>query len=98
MIDSGVNHGPGRASTWLQDAVNNVTGRLIVKVDGTVGPATLAAVNGVDAAQLWRAFFATRMRFYGQIITGDARKRGRTEDDALNAAGWLNRLAEFMEA
>ncbi len=98
VIDSGVNHGPGRASTWLQDAVNNVTGRLIVKVDGTVGPATLAAVNGADAAQLWRTFFAIRMRFYGQIITGDARKRGRTEDDALNAAGWLNRLAEFMEA
>ena len=37
------------------------------------------------------------MRFYGQIITGRAGKRVRTEGDTLNAAGWLNRLAEFME-
>lgn len=36
-------------------------------------------------------------RFYGQLITGDARKRGRTEDNAVNTAGWLNRLAEFIE-
>lgn len=65
-------------------------------------PSDLAArpvlkVDGGDAVGLWRAVFAQRMRFYGQLITGDARKRGRTEDDALNAAGWLNRLAEFME-
>ncbi len=97
VIDSGVNHGTGRASTWLQDAVNDVAGRPLLKVDGAVGPKTLAAVNGADAGGLWRSVFAARMRFYGQIITGDARKRGRTEDDALNAAGWLNRLAEFID-
>ncbi|MBP2303617.1 glycoside hydrolase family 108 protein [Azospirillum picis] len=98
VIDSGVNHGPARASTWLQDAVNDLAGRPVLKVDGAVGPKTLAAVNAGDAAALWRSVFAQRMRFYGQLITGDARKRGRVEDDALNAAGWLNRLAEFMEA
>ncbi|CAO3440155.1 glycoside hydrolase family 108 protein [Azospirillum endophyticum] len=98
VIDSGVNHGPARAGAWLQEAVNDFAGRPALKVDGAVGPKTLAAVNGTDAVGLWRSVFASRMRFYGQIITGDARKRGRTEDDALNAAGWLNRLAEFMEA
>ena len=98
VIDSGVNHGTSRAGTWLQDAVNDLAGRPVLKVDGAVGPKTLAAVNSADAAGLRRSVFANRMRFYGQIITGDARKRGRTEDDALNAAGWLNRLAEFMEA
>ncbi|WP_372395183.1 glycosyl hydrolase 108 family protein (plasmid) [Azospirillum sp. HJ39] len=97
VIDSAVNHGPARAGAWLQDAVNDLAGRPVLKVDGAVGPRTLAAVNGADAAGLWRSVFARRMRFYGQLITGDARKRGRTEDDALNAAGWLNRLAEFME-
>ncbi|SMF92339.1 Predicted Peptidoglycan domain-containing protein [Azospirillum oryzae] len=97
IIDSGVNHGTARAGTWLQDAVNDLAGRPVLKVDGAVGPKTLAAVNSGDAAGLWRSVFVQRMRFYGQIITGDARKRGRTEDDALNAAGWLNRLAEFME-
>ncbi len=68
------------------------------QADGVVGPAVLAAVDRADPGQFWQAFLATRMRFYGQVIVGDARKRGRTEDDALNAAGWLNRLAEFMEA
>ena len=97
VIDSGVNHGTARAGTWLQDAVNDLVGRPVLKVDGAVGPKTLAAVNGAGAAGLWRSVFAQRMRFYGQLITGDARKRGRTEDDALNAAGWLNRLAEFLE-
>lgn len=97
VIDSGVNHGPGRASTWLQDAVNDVAGRPLLKADGAVGPKTLSAVNSADAGGLWRSVFAARMRFYGQIITGDARKRGRTEDDALNAAGWLNRLSEFID-
>ena len=97
VIDCGVNHGTGRASTWLQDAVNDIAGRPLLNVDGAVGPKTLAAVNSADAGGLWRSVFVARMRFYGQIITGDARNRGRTEDDALNAAGWLNRLAEFME-
>ncbi|ALG73251.1 hypothetical protein VY88_23795 [Azospirillum thiophilum] len=81
----------------MQDAVNDLAGRTVLKVDGAVGPKTLAAVNVGNADGLWRSDFAQRMRFYGQLITGDARKRGRTEDDALNAAGWLNRLAEFME-
>lgn len=97
VIDSGVNHGPARAGTWLQEAVNDLAGRPVLKVDGAVGPKTLAAVNSGVAPGLWRSVFAQRMRFYGQIITGDARKRGRTEDDALNAAGWLNRLSEFLE-
>jgi len=97
VIDSGVNHGVSRASVWLQEAVNELAGRPVLKADGKVGPATLAAVNGADAAGLWRSVFAQRMRFYGELVTGDARKRGRTEDQALNAAGWLNRLAEQME-
>jgi hypothetical protein len=57
----------------------------------------LAAVNGPDAAGLWRSVFVAMMCFYGDLISGDFRKRGRTDDQALNAAGWLNRLAEFME-
>jgi len=97
VIDSGVNHGPARAGAWLQDAVNDLAGRPVLKVDGAVGPKTLAAVNSADVAGLWRSVFAQRMTFYGDLISGDARKRGRTDDQALNAAGWLNRLAEFME-
>lgn len=97
VIDSGVNHGTTRAGKWLQDAVNDLAGRPLLKVDGAVGPKTLAAVNGADAAGLWRSVFVARMCFYGDLISSDARKRGRTDDQALNAAGWLNRLAEFME-
>ena len=92
VIDSGVKHGPTRAGTWLQDAVNDLAGRPILKVDRAVGPKTLAAVKSRDADGLWRSVFAQRMRVYGQIITGDARKRGRKEDDALTPPGGTGRV------
>lgn len=87
LIDSGVNHGTSRAGAWLQDAVNGLAGRPVLKVDGAVGPKMLAAVNVGDAAGLWRSVLAQRMWCCGQQITGDTRMRGRKEDDALNAAG-----------
>ena len=37
VFDAAINSGPGRAAKWLQQAVG-------VKADGSIGPATLAAV------------------------------------------------------
>lgn len=96
VIDSGVNHGPGRPSKWLQEAYNEWAGKKVLQVDGALGPKTLTSIHTMDARYLYRKVFIKRMCFYGDIVTGDARKRGRTEDDALNALGWLNRLAEFV--
>ena len=42
VFDGGVNSGPGQSVKWLQRALG------LAKVDGLVGPETLAAVNAVD--------------------------------------------------
>ncbi|SCM74026.1 Secretion activator protein (fragment) [uncultured Pleomorphomonas sp.] len=42
VFDGGVNSGPGQSVKWLQRALG------LKKVDGLVGPQTLAAVNAVD--------------------------------------------------
>jgi len=83
VVDCGVNHGTARAARWLQAAAN-------VTVDGIVGPVTLAAVNSQDGKALYRAVLAERCRFYGQLITRDT-------SQAAFAAGWANRVAEFIE-
>lgn len=83
VVDCGVNHGPARAARWLQSAAG-------VAVDGMVGPVTLGAVNQQDGATLYRAVLAERCRFYGRLITRDP-------SQAVFAAGWANRVAEFIE-
>jgi lysozyme family protein len=51
MVDSGVNAGPAQPSRWLQTALNalNRRGRdyANVRVDGKVGPATIAAYRSL---------------------------------------------------
>jgi lysozyme family protein len=84
LLDCAVNHGTGRAARWLQQAAG-------VTVDGRVGPVTLAAVNRQDGARLYRAVLAERCRFYGRLITRDP-------SQAVFAAGWASRVAEFIEA
>ncbi|CAO3357710.1 glycosyl hydrolase 108 family protein [Azospirillum melinis] len=42
VIDSGANHGPAGAGTWLQEAVNDLAGRPLLKVDGAVGRTVFA--------------------------------------------------------
>lgn len=96
VVDSAVLFGADDASPWLQEAANTLGAGL--RVDGSVGPKTLRAVNGRDARRMYLLICGYRMRKLGRIVTQDARARGRTEDQALNAAGWCNRLADFLEA
>ena len=84
VVDCGVNHGVSRAARWLQDATNDVV------VDGMVGPITIEAVNSRSPGYLYRVILATRCRFYGRLITNDPTQ-------ATFAAGWANRVAEFIQ-
>jgi lysozyme family protein len=84
VIDCGVNHGTGTAAKWLQ----TVTG---VHDDGVLGPVTLEAVNALPATVLHRRILGLRIKFYGRIITNDPKQ-------AVFAAGWMARAAEFLEA
>jgi lysozyme family protein len=52
MVDAGVNVGPGRASRWLQTALNSFNRSYLstpdypeVTVDGAIGPATINALH-----------------------------------------------------
>jgi lysozyme family protein len=83
-VDCAVNHGPVNAVKMLQLAAH-------VFADGHLGPQTRAAVNRMTAAALYRRLCAERAKFYGQIITRDP-------SQSVFAAGWMARLAEFIES
>jgi lysozyme family protein len=89
MIDSAVQHGMENAVRFLQVAVG-------AKPDGILGPETRKKTESTIPVYAYRRALAERVRFYGKIITNDAKRRKRTEDQALNAHGWMNRVAEFI--
>ena len=84
VIDCGVNHGTGQAAKWLQRAAE-------APADGVLGPVSLAAINGAEPGRLYRAVLAERIKLYGALIAKDPRQ-------AVFAAGWMARAAEFLEA
>lgn len=92
VFDAAVQHGPSRAVQWLQAIVG-------VDTDGVIGPVTSRAIEKGNTANIYRRHLARRLRFYGEIVTADA-KRGTpaASSQALNAAGWMNRMAPFVEA
>lgn len=84
LIDAGVHSGPKRAVEWLQTALG-------VTPDGILGPRTRAALAQADPVVLYHRVLATRLRFLGRLITNDRRQ-------AAFAAGWMNRVADWVEA
>ena len=62
MFDCAVNQGVGRAKKLLQSALR-------VKVDGVIGPKTLAAVERTEEAELLRDFMAKRAMHYSGLKT-----------------------------
>ena len=62
LFDAAVNHGPHRATRFLQQAAN-------VADDGIIGPQTLGAANGADSTTLIEEYAARRMHFYGKLST-----------------------------
>lgn len=84
VIDCGVNHGPRRATKWLQLAAR-------VKADGVIGQKTLFAVNTIDPMRLFLKVIAYRIKLYGKLVTKDPTQ-------AEFAWGWNNRAASFLTA
>jgi len=83
LVDAGVHSGPKRAVEWLQTALG-------VSADGVLGPRTRTALQQADPVALYRLVFAARLRFLGRLITNDWRQ-------AAFAAGWMARMAEWVE-
>lgn len=82
-VDAAVNHGPRRATKWLQRAVGAAQ-------DGVLGPKTLAAVNYKDDIVVALKFLSYRVKFYGYLVTRDP-------SQAVFAHGWNNRAAKWLE-
>lgn len=83
LMDWGVNSGPGIAIRALQRLLG-------VPNDGVLGPQTLLALSGLDAAKLYRRLAAARVRFIGDLLHNDP-------SQLVYARGWLNRAADFVE-
>jgi len=80
-MDTAVNNGRGRAAQWLQRAVGVVE-------DGQIGPISLSKIN-VSPVRAYFDLCAIRMKAYGALISAK-------HEQAVFAAGWMNRLAEFV--
>ena len=83
LVDAAVHSGPKRAVQWLQTALG-------VAADGLIGPKTRAALSAADPRPLSAKVLAARLRHLGRLITADPAQ-------AAFAAGWMNRIAEFVE-
>lgn len=83
MVDSGVNHGTHRVCKWLQEILGVIQ-------DGVIGPTTLVALAGANGDRLYLRICGKRARLYGRIITDNPRQ-------SVFAAGWGNRLADWIE-
>ena len=83
IVDIGVNMGTGTATKMLQKSLE-------VPVDGILGPKTLAALDDTNVQRVYLGVCAERVRKYGRIISAD-------HSQAVFAAGWMNRVAEFIE-
>lgn len=78
-----VHAGRGPAVAALQTAINGL-GRP-VSADGRMGPATVAAANGIPGARLLEAFEAQAARHYLDLVARDP-------SQADHLTGWLARL------
>lgn len=83
VFDAAVNHGAFRAQQLLQELVGT-------KVDGIIGPKSLAAVGGFSPSHLIARYGVRRARLYGRICRNNPTQFKFYE-------GWMNRLASCTD-
>jgi len=83
MFDSAVNHGPMTAIKLLQRAVGAFE-------DGILGPKTIASATIWNPQRLCMRILAARVRYYGRIVSDHPAQ-------SKFAAGWADRVADFIE-
>lgn len=83
VVDSGVMHGVGRATKWLQQALN-------VATDGQIGDGTVAALSKATPLEVSRRVLALRFGFIGALLKAQPKQ-------VVFAPGWLNRVADLMQ-
>lgn len=91
VFDSSVLFGPQRAGRALQVAVNIVADAKTtpLKVDGRIGPASLAALNAQPCAIVLQAFVTELEEAVTDIVHADSRQFSFL-------AGWLRRIGAYL--
>lgn len=79
VFDAAVNSGPGQAIKWLQSTIG-------VKVDGAIGPMTIASVNAANPIVVEKQMLGKRLRFMTELKNWTA-----------NSRGWSRRIASLLE-
>lgn len=82
LVDFGVPSGPSMAIMKLQGLVG-------AKIDGVLGPKTLALVNAAEPVRLNNQLALERVKMIGRIV-----HKNPSQSKFLN--GWLNRAIEFF--
>jgi lysozyme family protein len=62
VFDAAINSGPGRAAKWLQEVAG-------VKADGSIGPATLAAIEAFSPLEIIAQYNDKRLQFLESLPT-----------------------------
>ena len=78
VFDAAINSGPGRAAKWLQEAVG-------VVADGSIGPATLKAIDAFSPLELIAQYNDKRLQFLEALPTF-----------AVFGKGWSNRVSSVQ--
>lgn len=85
VADFAVNAGVSRAAVTLQQAINSANHNTALKVDGAVGPKTIAAANALNASTLYWTYRELRTNFYKSLAAKSAKQ-------ATFLKGWLRRV------
>ncbi|GGG95668.1 glycoside hydrolase family 108 protein [Silvibacterium dinghuense] len=88
VCDFYVNAGE-HATLLLQTVINEVgrAGGIAVETDGSIGPATLKALQALDPAAVYRAYRSARIAYYQQL----------GQKYPMFLAGWLKRVESFPD-
>jgi len=78
VFDAAINSGPGRAAKWLQEVVG-------VTADGSIGPATLKAIDAFKTSDLIAKYNDKRLQFLESLPTF-----------STFGKGWSNRVASVQ--
>lgn len=88
-FDAAVNHGLGGAGKQLQRTVNRIKCP-VLKIDGAVGPATLAALKDMEMKFFCLELLKTRKEYFETIVHNNPSQK-------VFLKGWLNRIEKFKK-
>lgn len=70
LVDHGINAGVGTAAKIMQRVLNESFGKNL-RIDGAIGPITLAAINNVNPVELFQKYSQARIEYYKNIGNRD---------------------------